>query len=109
MNDIPPHLAASLEKLPWLEYYRVGGCPDDIIRVEFRRPQLDPPRIIKEEVIVRINSIENRNLHCMLVTNTRSDWNLKKGDPVIVEYYFFERAYHLVCRTLEDKFGFNWY
>lgn len=99
---------SELDKLTWLKYYRVAGCPDDVIRVEFRVPDFINPAIIKESVLVRIDSVENRKFHCTVVSNPKKDWKLRKGDRVLVEYYYFENAHHLVCRTLEDLFGFEW-
>ena len=109
MINSSPYSDPDFRELPWLEHYRVAGCPDDVIRVEFRRPEINPPAIIKEYVLIRIDSIENRKFHCTVVSTPKKDWKINKGDRVLVEYYFFEGTFRLVCRTLEDTFGFEWF
>jgi hypothetical protein len=89
--------------LPWLKDYNVDGCPDNVIKVQFRRPPF-----ISEEVLVRIDALENRTFHCTVVVQPKKDWRINKGDHVLVEYFFFENAHLLVCRTIERKFGFEW-
>jgi hypothetical protein len=89
--------------LPWVKQYLVPGCPENVIRVQFRRPAF-----ITEDVLVRIDSVEGRTFHCTVVCQPKKDWRINKGDTVLVEYYYFENAYRLVCRTIEKKFGFEW-
>jgi hypothetical protein len=79
-----------------------------VILVEFRRPDIKDPRIVKEKVRVRIDSLENRTFSCTVLLQPEKDWGINAGDLVLVEYYFFENQYRLVCRTVEKKFGFEW-
>jgi len=94
--------------VPWLKAYRISGCPDNVIRVQFRRPDFINPAIITEDVLVRIDSFGERLFYCTVVRQPTKNWRVNKGDRVLVEYYFFENAYRLICRTIEEKFGFEW-
>lgn len=99
-------LPGECEKIPeltWLKAYRVPGCQNNVIRVRLHRPPF-----ITEQVLVRIDALERKIFHCTVVRQPEKDWRIKKGDPVLVEYYFFEKEYRLVCRTIEENFGFTW-
>jgi hypothetical protein len=89
--------------LPWLKNYRVHGYPDNVISVRFRLPPF-----INEDLLVRIDSIEDRIFHCTLICQPEKPWRINKGDKILVEYYYFEREYRLICPTIEEKFGFRW-
>jgi hypothetical protein len=97
-----------IQNLTWLKAFRFPGGLDNIIELDFRRPDFENPRILHEKVRVRIDSIEGRTFSCTVVCQPKKDWRINKGDRVLVEYYFFENAYWLACTTVEEKFGFEW-
>jgi hypothetical protein len=97
-----------IHELTWLKAYRVSGCPDNVITVEFRRPDFNNPMIIKEKVRVRIDSLQGHTFTCTVVLQPEKDWRINKGDLVLVDFFLFENAHLLACRTVEDKFGFEW-
>jgi hypothetical protein len=89
--------------LPWLKNYQVPGYPDNVISVRFRLPPF-----ITEDVHVRIDSIEGRRFQCTIICQPEKSWRINKGDKILVEYYYFEHEYRLICQTIEEKFGFTW-
>ena len=101
-------LQKKIQGLPWLKSYQIPGCPEDVIMVDFRRPDFKKPVILRENVWVRIDSIEGHVFRCTVVRQPRMDWKINKGDPILVEYYFFENAHWFSCVTVEEKFGFEW-
>jgi hypothetical protein len=96
-------LSDTFSTLPWLKNYQVPGCPENVIKVWFRWP---PFRT--EHVLVRINALEEKIFRCTVVRQPEKDWRINKGDKILVEYYYFAKEYRLVCRTIEEKFGFKW-
>jgi hypothetical protein len=96
-------LSDIFSKLPWLKNYRVPGYPDYVISVRFRLP----PFII-EDVLVRIDSVECRLFLCTVICQPEKPWRINKGDKILVEYYYFEHEYRLICPTIEEKFDFKW-
>jgi hypothetical protein len=92
-----------IQELIWLKAYRIPGYTENVIRVRFHRPPF-----ITEFVLVRIDSLEGKTFHCTVVRAPKKDWRINKGDPILVEYYYFEKEYRLLCRTIEEKFGFEW-
>ena len=96
-------LSETFSTLPWLKNYQVPGCPENVIKVWFHWP---PFRT--EHVLVRINALEEKIFRCTVVRQPEKDWRINKGDKILVEYYYFAKEYRLVCRTIEEKFGFKW-
>jgi hypothetical protein len=82
---------------------RVAGYPDNVFKVHCRRSA-----IISEEVLVRIDSVEDHTFHCTVVCQPQKDWRIKMGDQILVEYYYFEQENRLFCPTIEEKFDFHW-
>lgn len=58
--------------------------------------------------MMKIDALEGQTFRSNVVCLPEKNWMIKKGDQVQVEYYFFENAYRFVCRTVEEKSGFEW-
>ncbi len=66
------------------------------------------PPFRTEHVLVRIDVLEGKIFRCTVVQQPEKDWRINTGDQVLVEYYYFEKEYQLICRTVEEQFGFKW-
>ena len=89
--------------LPWLKNYQVPGYTDNVISVRFRLPPF-----ITEDVLVRIDSVECRRFQSTVICQPEKPWRINKEDKILVEYYYFEHEYRLICPTIEERFGFRW-